>query len=140
MCAADHAGRPGEGTGHPSGVGDEAVERFFSGRPLARAVFERVRAVVEAAGGCEIRVSKSQVAFRRRRGFAYLWLPDRYLARPAAEVVLTVALGRADRSPRWKEIVHPARNHWIHHLEMQGPAAVDDEVARWLREAAERAD
>jgi hypothetical protein len=140
MCAEDHAGRPGDGTGHPSDPGDDAAGRFFAGRPLARAVFERVRAVVEAAGGCEIRVSKSQVAFRRRRGFAFLWLPDRYLARPAAEVVLTVALGRADRSPRWKEVVHPARNQWIHHLEMQGPAAVDDEVARWLREAAERAD
>src|SRR5687768_10070473 len=101
---------PGTEPVTPNDPGDDAVERFFAGHPLARAIFERVRAVVDAAGGCEIRVSKSQVAFRRRRGFAYLWLPDRYLARPAAEVVLTVALGRADRSPRWKEVVYPAQS------------------------------
>ena len=84
-------------------------------------------------------MSTSQVAFRRRRGFAYLWLPDRYLAHPVAEVVLTIALGRRDRSPRWKEVVHPARTHWIHHLEIQDPADVDGEVIGWLKEAAGRA-
>src|SRR5688500_11336109 len=120
----------------PAGSGDDPVERFFAGSPLGRAVFERVRAVTEAAGGCEIRVSKSQVAFRRRRGFAYVWLPDRYLARPTAEVVLTIALGRQNPSPRWKEVVHPAGAHWIHHLEVHAAADIDDEVAGWLREAA----
>jgi hypothetical protein len=118
---------------------DPAVEDFFTGYPTGRAVFDRVRSVLEAAGGCEVRVSRSQVAFRRRRGFAYLWLPGQYLARPATEVVLTVALGRHDPSPRWKDVVHPARAHWMHHLEVHGPADVDDEVAGWLREAAERA-
>ena len=123
----------------PAGSADDAVETFFAGHPLGRAVFERVRHLTEAAGGCEVRVSKSQVAFRRRRGFAYLWLPGRYLARPAADVVLTIALGRQDPSPRWKEVVHPARAHWIHHLEVHSPADIDDEVAGWLREAAGRA-
>ena len=130
---------PGGGAARTTGSGDDPVSRFFAGHPVARAVFERVRAVSELAGGCEIRVSKSQVALRRRHGFAYLWLPDRYLARPGAEVVLTIALGRHDPSPRWKQVAHPARAQWIHHLEVHDPADVDDEVARWLREAAERA-
>jgi hypothetical protein len=115
------------------------VDRFFDGRPAALDVFRRVRTTLEAAGELSIRVSRSQVAFRRRHGFAYLWLPGRYLSRPAAEVVLTVVLGRRDPSPRWKEVVHPARTHWVHHLELHDPAEIDDEVVAWLREAAERA-
>ena len=129
----------GAGPGEPGAPLDDPVEGFFAGSPLGRAVFERVRAATDAAGGCRIRVSPSQVAFRRRRGFAYLWLPGRYLARPTAEVVLTIALGRHDPSPRWKEVAHPARAHWMHHLELHDPADVDEEVARWLREAADRA-
>lgn len=119
--------------------GDSAVAAFFAGQSMARTVFECVRAVLEAAGGCEVRVSKSQVAFRRRRGFAYLWLPAQYLARPSADVVLSIALGRRDPSPRWKEVVHPAAAHWMHHLEVTTPGDIDDEVAGWLREAAARA-
>jgi hypothetical protein len=118
---------------------DPAVAAFFAGHPMARSVFDRVEAVVAGAGGCTVRVSTSQVAFRRRRGFAYLWLPGRYLTRPSAQVVLTVALGRRDSSPRWKEVVHPARAHWMHHLEVHDPAEIDEEVAGWLREAAARA-
>jgi hypothetical protein len=112
------------------------VEQFFAGHPVALAVHDRVQSVLDTAGGCTVRVSRSQVAFRRRRGFAYLWLPGQYLTRPAAEVVLTIALDRCDPSPRWKEVVHPAGARWIHHLEVHGPADVDDEVAGWLRESA----
>jgi hypothetical protein len=122
------------------GAGHGQVDEFFQGHPTARAVFERVRSVLETTGDCSVRVTRSQVAFRRRRNFAYLWLPGQYLARPTADVVLTIALGRADPSPRWKRVVHPGGRHWIHHLEIQEPSEIDDEVAGWLREAAGRAD
>ena len=48
---------------------------FFAGRPNARAVFEEVRSILSKLGPVEVRTSKSQVAFRRQRGFAFLWLP-----------------------------------------------------------------
>lgn len=111
-------------------------EEFFAGSPLGLAALARVTAAVEAAGGADVRVSKSQVTFRRRRGFAHLWLPGRYLRSPGAEVVLTIALDRRDPSPRWKQVAHPAPAHWMHHLELRRPEDVDDEVALWLREAA----
>lgn len=111
----------------------------FAGHPVALATFDWVLGVLEAAGPVEVRVTRSQVAFRRRRGFAYLWLPGRNLARPAADVVLSIALGRQDPSPRWKEVVHPTPRHWMHHLEIGDPDEIDAEVAGWLREAAERA-
>lgn len=114
-------------------------EQFFAGCELGLAAFEEICERVRASGPFEVRVSKSQVALRRRRGFAYLWLPGQYLARPTAEVVLTIALGRAVESARFKEVAHPNSAEWMHHLEIRALSDLDDEVGTWLREAAERA-
>ncbi len=112
---------------------------LLAGRPLPTAVFAAVLDVVEPLGGVEVRTTRSQIAFRRRRGFAFLWLPGQYLTRPDAEIVLTIALGRHVESPRFKEVAHPSPRQWIHHLEVYDPAEVDAEVAGWLAEAADRA-
>lgn len=114
-------------------------QEFFAGHPFASAVFENVRAIVDRLGPVDVRVSKSQVAFRLRRGFAYLWMPGQYLQQPTAEVVLSIALGRLEASSRFKEVAHPAPAEWMHHLEIHQLGDLDDEVADWLREAAERA-
>ena len=114
-------------------------EEHLAGHPLALAVLARVREILEAAGPVTVRVTRSQIAFRRDRGFAYLWLPGRYLAHPGADIVLSIALGRRDGSPRWKQVVEPAPGQWMHHLEIRDVDDVDDEVAAWLREAAARA-
>ena len=115
------------------------VDEFFAGSPVGRAAFDRVADILADVGDCTVTAGRSQVAFRRRRAFAWLWLPGRWLARPSAEVVLSVSLGRHDPSPRFKEVVHPARAHWMHHLELADVSDVDDEVRGWLLEAAERA-
>jgi hypothetical protein len=115
------------------------AEAFFAGRPTGLATYRRVRAVLEQMGPIEVRVSRSQVAFRRRRGVAYLWLPGQYLRAPASEVVLSIVLGRAEGSRRFKEIVRPSRRHWMHHLDLRDAAEIDDEVVGWLREAYDRA-
>ena len=114
-------------------------EEFFDGNPLGWSAYERVSSLLRALGDFEVRVSKSQVAFRRSRGFAYLWLPGRYLAHPQAPVVLSFALGREDRSARFKQVSHPSPKHWMHHVEIHDPDDLDDEVATWLREAYDRA-
>jgi hypothetical protein len=110
------------------------VEGFFSESPVGLAAHDRVVRVLDNLGQYGTRVSRSQVAFRRRRGFAYLWLPRRYLGR-GAEVVLSVALDRELPSARWKEVVQPASGRWMHHLEVNAAAEVDEEVAIWLAEA-----
>ncbi len=119
-----------EGDDSPAGP-----EALFAGRPHALAIWRSVRDAVERLGPVDCRVSRSQLAWRRRRGFAYLWLPGRWLRNPTAEVVLTIALERHDDSPRFKEVAHPARSIWVHHLEMRAPGDCDEEVAAWLREA-----
>jgi hypothetical protein len=120
--------------------GDAAdpAEAFFAGHSLGVAAYRWLRSVTDPLGSVSVRVSRSQVAFRRRRGFAWLWLPGRWLAKPDAEVVLSVALDRHDPSPRFKEVVHPAPRVWMHHLEIRSMADLDAETEAWLREAYDR--
>lgn len=114
-------------------------DEFFAGKPLPFALFTRVAQMVEALGPASLRATKSQIAFRRRRAFAWVWMPERYLRRPAAPLVLSLALPRRDGSPRWKEVVEPAPGRFMHHLELSDVAELDDEVRAWLRQAWEAA-
>jgi Domain of unknown function (DUF5655) len=118
---------------------DLKPEEFFAGHPLGLSVFQRVQASVRGFGDVQVRTTRSQVACRRKRGFAYLWRPGQYLRNTSAEVVLSIALGRLDGSSRFKQVVHPTPKHWIHHLEVHDIGDIDDEVVGWIREAAERA-
>lgn len=130
----------GGALGQAEGVGEaSAAEEFLAGHPLGLAALAWVRRELAAAGPFEERVGRSQVAFRRRRGFAWLWLPGQYLAHPQADVVLSLGLGREVSSTRFKEVVQPSRGQWMHHLELHAETDLDDEVAGWLREAHARA-
>lgn len=111
---------------------------FFDGRPDSHAVFAAVRAAVDAVGPAEIRVGRSQLAFRRRVGFAYAWIPGRYL-RSDVPLVLTIGLRRRDGSLRWKEVVEPRPGRFTHHLELRAVSEVDDAVRAWIAEAWELA-
>jgi hypothetical protein len=127
--------------GLPSGRMSQAArpEEFFAGHPTALAAYERVRAILSAAGPLEVRTTASQVAFRRRRGFAFLWMPRQYLRGDVAEVVLSIGSDHRIASDRFKEVVQPAPGRWMHHLEIRHLGEIDDEVATWLRNAADLA-
>jgi hypothetical protein len=124
---------------NPKSPDAESPEAFLASQPLGLAVLARLRAALGDVPGVSVQASKSQVVFRRRRGFAWLWLPGQYLRKPAADVVLSIGLGRHAASARWKEVAHPAPTHWMHHLEIGAPDDIDAEVLGWLQEAAERA-
>jgi hypothetical protein len=110
-------------------------EEFFAGKPLPYRLFAVVARMLVAIGPATVCVSRSQIAFRRRRGFAWVWMPDRYLRGPTAPLVLSIALPRQDRSPRWKQVVEPSPGRFMHHLELHDPAELDGEVGTWLRQA-----
>ncbi len=115
------------------------LDEFFAGQPQSRQLFDALCGMIEAFGPVALRVTKSQVAFRRRKTFAWAWMPGKYLRRPAAPLVLTLALRRRDASRRWKEAVEPAPGRFTHHLELYSPQDIDDQVQAWLREAWEEA-
>ena len=113
-------------------------EEFFAGHEESAALYEIVRKAIKAIGPAEIAVSKSQIAFKRRVNFAFVWMPKQYLD-GGAPLVLTIGLRRRSHSPRWKQVVEPSPGHFTHHLELYGPEDVDAEVRGWLHEAWEQA-
>ena len=111
------------------------LDEFFSGCEESRPIFDALRTAIDAIGPAEMRVTRSQVAFRRRKAFAWAWLPGKYLHGKTAPLVLTVALTRRDPSPRWKQVVEPVPGHFTHHLEVYNAGDIDQEVKNWLQEA-----
>jgi hypothetical protein len=111
------------------------LDEFFAGRDESRQIFEAVRSAIESLGLAELRTGKSQISFRRRRAFAWIWIPGRYIRGKTAPLVLTLSFGHRDASPRWKEVVEPAPGRFTHHLELHSVLDVDDEVRGWLRHA-----
>lgn len=122
----------------PGGSG--TADGFVAGSVVGMAALARVRDVLASSHpDVTERTTVSQVALRRRRGFAILWRPRQYLGDAASELVLSLALPYRLESPRFKEVVHPARTTWMHHLEVASVNDVDAEVVAWLREAADAA-
>ena len=115
------------------------LEEFFAGQDVAGQLFIALYGLVESVGAFDVRVTKSQVAFRRRRAFAWAWMPGKYLHGAVAPLVLTVALPSRDPSPRWKQVVEPQPGHYIHHLELRSASELDDQVSGWLQEAWQHA-
>lgn len=112
-----------------------ALDEFFHSYEASRPIFDALKAAIDALGPAEMRVSKSQIAFLRRVGFAWAWVPDRYLRGGHAPLVLSVSLRHRYDSPRWKEIVEPAAGRFMHHLELWDVTEVDEQVSGWLAEA-----
>jgi hypothetical protein len=111
---------------------------LFEGAPDTLALYAAVADAVAAIGGAEVRVTKSQVALRRRRGFAYVWRPGQYL-KSGVPAVLSIVLPHQVGSGRFKEVAHPSAKVWMHHLELDDPAEIDDEVLVWLTQAYQSA-
>ena len=114
-------------------------EDFFEGSDRGLVLY---RAVVQAMqsfdADVDLRVSRSQIAFRRRRGFAYVWVPGHYV-KSTVPLVLSIAVDRPLNSERFKEVVHPSPTVWMHHLELHETAEIDGEVIGWLQTAYESA-
>ena len=116
---------PGEDERHP--------ERFFDGFPEGLKLYRAVEQAVRGIGEAAVRVSTSQIAFRRRKGFAYVWRPAQYVTSDVP-AVLSIALPHEVVSDRFKSVAHPSPGVWMHHVELRGTGDIDDEVRGWLLE------
>lgn len=117
---------------------DSTPEEVFRGSPLGLELLRQVERMLAGYAPSTIRATKSQVAFKGRRGFAYMWWPARYI-KSEVPAVLSIALPRRIESGRFKEVVSPAPGVWMHHLELHSMADLDDEVAGWLGDARREA-
>ena len=115
------------------------IDEFFHGYERSRELWETLMLRAGVRDAEELRVSKSQIALMNGRAYAWVWIPGRYLRGETAPIVLSIALGRRDGSPRWKEIVEPVPGRYMHHLEVRDAGDLDDQVVSWLEEARLRA-
>lgn len=114
-----------------------SFDEFFRGYDDSKQIFNVLLDMVNEIGPTELAVTKSQVAFRRNRPFAWVWIPGKYLRRKAAPLVLSISFPYPDLSPRWKQIIEPAHGRFMHHLELNSINDIDDEVRAWLQSAWE---
>ncbi|WP_394249988.1 DUF5655 domain-containing protein [Arthrobacter pityocampae] len=113
---------------------ERSPEDLFAGFPAGLVICRAVQDAVSGLGEASMTVTTSQVAFRRRRGFAYLWRPGQYIASDVP-AVLSIALPRRAEFARFKEVAHPSAAVWMHHLELHTPDELDAQVLGWLADA-----
>jgi len=113
-------------------------QELFDGFPEGLAIFRRVQQAVSAIGEASVAVTRSQVTFRRRKAFAFVWRPGQYVS-SGVPAVLSIAMPHEVTSKRFKEIAHPTPTVWMHHLELRDVSEVDDQVCGWLANAHENA-
>lgn len=113
-------------------------EGFFAGSPEGMQLYRGVEEALRGVGDVTVVVTKSQIAFKRRRSFAYVWRPGQYV-KSDVPAVLSFALKVEVSSPRFKSVVHPSAKVWMHHLELRRVDEIDEQVRDWLRQAYEHA-
>ena len=119
----------------PDGPSSRSLADHLANHPRSAQLLDAVRRVLAGIGPTEEIVSRSQVAFRRRRVVVRAWVPDQYLGGDHAPLVLTFDLAEQDPSDRWKQVLEPSPGHFTHHLEVWDLADLDTEVETWLRRA-----
>ena len=113
------------------------VLRYFDQKPqeaaLYEALFQRLCDVVPDAS---VKVQKSQISFYGRRLFAAASIPVRR-KKSWPEHCLLVTFGLASRldSPRIAVAVEPYPNRWTHHVVIDRPEQLDEELMGWVRDA-----
>lgn len=110
---------------------------MFDKLPAALPIYEVAEAKILAAfPETRVKVRKTQVSFYNKYLFAALWPPLRKIkGRPGVYIVLTFGLGYQLEHPRIVESVEPYPNRWTHHVLIEKPEEMDDQVMGWLQKA-----
>lgn len=113
------------------------IESFFSKMPEVIPLYERIEEkILERFEDVSIEVKKTQITFKSKRGFVYVWLPIRKMKnRPEYYLVLSFGLEQRIESSRIAESVETYKNRWMHHLIIEKPEELNDELMRWIQEA-----
>jgi len=103
-------------------------ESHFAGRPQARALWDRLRALLEEMGPVTVVSTRSRVGFMTRVRFCGA-VPRRDGLR------VRFWLKREIDSARFVWRQHLGHDDWIYDVLVHGPTDLDDELVAWLGEA-----
>ena len=113
---------------------------FFNDHVDALPLYERLEGLIlEQILDVKIKVSKTQIGFSNKRGFAFVSFNPCRKAEDRPDVWMTVTFGLSYRkdSPRIDVATEPYPNRWTHHVMVGNVAEIDGELMGWIREAAE---
>ena len=112
---------------------------FFNDHMDALPMYERLESLVLAQiPDVKIKVSKTQISFFNKRGFAFVSFNPCRKAKERPAVWMTVTFGLDDQklSPRIDVATEPYPNRWTHHVMVGSTEGIDEELMGWIREAA----
>ena len=112
---------------------------FFNDHMDALPLYKRLEALIlEQIPNVEIKVSKTQIGFSNRRGFAFVSFNHcrKVADRPPVWMTVTFGLGYRKNAPRIDVATEPYPNRWTHHVMVGSEAEIDDELMGWIKEAA----
>jgi hypothetical protein len=114
------------------------IEEIFSDKPVQLKLYQHIRQLIESIGQAEIKVSKTQIAFKNHKQFAWVWLPLPWdKKRPPNSIVLSFSLGKRIENSQIVQVVEPYPGRWMHHVIIQNSSDLNKEVQQWLKEAYE---
>ena len=113
---------------------------FFNDYMDAFPLYERLEGLIlKQIPNVRIKVSKTQISFSNKRGFAFVSFSPCRKAKERPDVWMTVTFGLSYRkeSPRIDVATEPYPNRWTHHMMVGSEEEIDSELMGWIREAAE---
>jgi len=113
---------------------------YFNDHMDALPLYERLEGLIlEQIPDVRIKVSKTQISFSNKRGFAFVSFNPCRKAKERPDVWMTVTFGLNHRkdSLRIDVATEPYPNRWTHHIMVGSEEEIDDELMGWIREAAE---
>ena len=113
---------------------------YFNDHMDALPLYERLEGLIlEQIPDVKIKVSKTQISFSNKRGFAFVSFNPCRRAKERPNVWMTVTFGLSYQkdSPRIDAATEPYPNRWTHHVMVGSEEEIDIELMGWLREAAE---
>ena len=116
---------------YPELPAEEAI--FFTGKPEELALYECFRSrLLAEVGEAHIKVSRTQITFSGKYGFAFVSHPRRKKERG---ILLSFGLFHRQQSNRIQYASEPYPNRWTHHMLVQRQEEIDEELIDWLKEA-----
>ena len=118
---------------------DAEILYFFSEHMGALPLYQRLEALIsEQIPDVRIKVSKTQIGFFNKRGFAFVSFNPCRRAKDHPETWMTVTFGLAFRvdDPRIDVATEPYPNRWTHHVTVSRAEDMDGQLLGWIREAA----
>ena len=106
---------------------------FFAGKPEEAALYAVFRSrLLAEVGEVRIKVSKTQITFAGKYGFAFVSHPRRQKDRG---ILVSFGLSHRQESDRISCASEPYPDRWTHHLLLQNTDEIDSELMGWLQEA-----